>query len=437
MNSSPDPLEARLTNALGSVAQATPMSDDWEAIVERIDGESSTPEVRERQWWLFAAAAVVAVLLGGYLLIDVGTVTVVADPASGDFVLPGEKVLREDPLSVIAAAGPGPRFDTTDLGQEITFEPITTIDDEIEQILELAPLVGPQRESAYLSKATLVGRLGGTPIVTMIIDGPDIPNPGNERDSSNLRIRAVWAGNESYRRGFATSVLSLDLIVNRSPDLLEIGGVQAELPRDFVEWDYLPERTAVVTYEDDNRRWWMRPRGGLVAFPAEFDDGEWFTLVALDSSGNEIGRVNQQVDYPGNGTAAFVTESVGDRMGVVPGTDGEGSEVRIEPDGKTKIFLVGAPWCEPCNEQLSDVVDLLGQKRPDADIFAVSVDVIRPWPSDPRQLLRRFVPRRGSLLTSFSDAPPFVVVLDGDNRVVGTIDGFDLGLINTALSAGE
>ena len=73
MNGPTDQLEARLRATLASIATATPMSDDWTAIVERLDGldgDAPAPQPEERQGWLFAAAAVVAVLLGGYLLLD-------------------------------------------------------------------------------------------------------------------------------------------------------------------------------------------------------------------------------------------------------------------------------------------------------------------------------------------------------------------------------
>ncbi len=436
-------------------AESTEMSDDWDTIVTRLEREAceeaqvvvatgtvlditngeEAPVASEslvavgRKRWLIAAAA--AIVVGLVLAAqpwnnqEIQTVTETTELSEEvNLVLPGEVVLSEDPLIVIAAIGPEVRFDTSGLGQEVVFEPITDLDDQINQLLEHR--WGPSPANAPLTKGTLIGRSGGLPFIGTIVDGPDTqPDDSVPPVGSDLRFRSLnWPGGRSGLE-YLITLPSAELLAN------EAGAIETDplLSGQMVVWGYLPSQTAVVSAEGPSYRAWMRPRGGAVAFSAGFDDGEPVTLVAFDADGGELGRIGGLVDRSDIVTTTSVDTD--DKVGVLLGSDGEGNQTRIEADGQTKVLLVGADWCRACNDGLGDVVEVL--VGVDADVYLVPSPLTDgSWPMDDPLPFQRFVPNPGSTFWHIVVALPQVIVLDGENRLVAVIEGFE-GLSLTTL----
>ncbi len=441
-----------LRTALGVAAESTKMSDDWDTIVTRLEREASeeahlvvdtvtvvdiplgedVPVVRESlvtvgpKRWLVGAAA--AVLIGLVVAAqpwknqEIQTVTETPEiPEEVNLVLPGEIVLSEDPLIVIAAIGPEVRFDTSGLGHEVVFEPITELDDQINQLLDRR--WGPSPEEASLTKGTLIGRISGIPFVTTISDGPDLRSDGSIYPiGTNLRFRSLSWGESGVggagAMGYPVELPSRELVIN------ETSGADWEVQASgrMIAWSHLPAETAVVTLDGPFHQAWMRPRGGVAAFPVRFDDGEEVTIVAFDPDGLELGRTNAVVDRP-TMTGSSPSTRVGDFVGVLLGYDGDDGAIRLEADGQTRVFLVGADWCRACNDDLAAAIETLSSIE--AEVFVVPSPLIDDsWPQTdvPFPI---FVPISGSALWNIGAGLPQVIVLDGEHRLVAVAEGFD------------
>ncbi len=310
-----------LRTAMGVTAESTVMSDDWHTIVARLEREASEAVqpivatgtvvdiiigeevvvasealvVVGRNRWLVGAAATIVVGLvltiqpwNNQEIQTVADSTEMSEEVS--LILPGEIVLSEDPLIVVAAIGPEVRFDTSELGQEVVFEPITELDDEVRQLME--PRWGPSPEAASLTKGTLIGRISGMPFVGTIVDGPDLRSDGSIYPfGSNVRFRGLGSTGGGRASGMPVSLPSTELLVNKAG----LAEANLEFWGEIVAWGYLPVETAVVTLEGPSHQTWMRPRGGVGAFPATFEDGDIVTVVAYDADGQELGRTSEVV----------------------------------------------------------------------------------------------------------------------------------------------
>jgi cytochrome c biogenesis protein CcmG/thiol:disulfide interchange protein DsbE len=134
-------------------------------------------------------------------------------------------------------------------------------------------------------------------------------------------------------------------------------------------------------------------------------------------------------DDPANDVAIGMTAPT------VSGTDFDGSEVTIGPDGRAKVVLFLAHWCPHCQAEVPRVVEWLeaGNKPENVDFYAISTLVNRVsgnWP--PQQWLER----EGLDLPLIQDdtgsnaseafgmaGTPFWMALDGENNVIVRVGG--------------
>ena len=119
------------------------------------------------------------------------------------------------------------------------------------------------------------------------------------------------------------------------------------------------------------------------------------------------------------------------------GTDFDGTEVRIQPDGRRKAVLLVASWCPHCQSQLATLSELLVQQRvpDDLDLYVVSTSYMAEAPPQPQNWpVLDDLRRRGALIlrddgensaaTAYAVAGfPTIVYLDGADRVVARSSG--------------
>ncbi|MGI9611913.1 MAG: TlpA family protein disulfide reductase [Acidimicrobiales bacterium] len=117
------------------------------------------------------------------------------------------------------------------------------------------------------------------------------------------------------------------------------------------------------------------------------------------------------------------------------GTDFLGNEVRIEADGRPKAIYFLAHWCPHCQEEVPVVQDLIdeGQLPEGLDVYGVSTAVDGSRGNFPPQAwLDRadFSPvvlrddEAGSAFQAYGGSSfPYVVYLDGENRVIARSAG--------------
>lgn len=119
----------------------------------------------------------------------------------------------------------------------------------------------------------------------------------------------------------------------------------------------------------------------------------------------------------------------------VTGTDFDGTEVTISPDGRAKVVLFLAHWCPHCQAEVPRVVDWLaaGNKPENVDFYAISTLVNPVSANFPPS---EWLDREGLDLPLIQDdsgssasqafgmvGTPFWAVLDGDNRVLIRVGG--------------
>ncbi len=117
------------------------------------------------------------------------------------------------------------------------------------------------------------------------------------------------------------------------------------------------------------------------------------------------------------------------------GTDFAGNELTIEADGRPKVIYFLAHWCPHCQEEVPVVQDLIdeGQLPDGLDVYGVSTAVDASRGNYPPQAwLERanFTPLvmrdsdAGAAFQAFGGSSfPYVVYLDGENRVVSRSAG--------------
>lgn len=144
--------------------------------------------------------------------------------------------------------------------------------------------------------------------------------------------------------------------------------------------------------------------------------------------------------------------TVGTVAPTIVGTDFEGDEVRIEPDGRAKAIYFVAHWCPHCQAEVPVVQSLIddGQKPDGLDVYAIStaVDSSRGnFPPEAWLDSEEFTPqvlRDDSELTAYNSVGPagfpFVVYLDSNHQVVarsaGTLDAARMQALWVAAAGG-
>ncbi len=140
---------------------------------------------------------------------------------------------------------------------------------------------------------------------------------------------------------------------------------------------------------------------------------------------------------PGSGVLAdpATDAAVGTIAPTLVGTDFSGNPVSIEPDGRPKAIYFLAHWCPACQEEVPSVVDLIesGALPEGVDLYGISTSVDQTRGNfPPNNWLAReawtppiMLDTAGSeALLAYGAGPfPFVVYLDGDNRVLARSSG--------------
>lgn len=411
-------VENRLREALGAVAGQVDSDPDWLGVVEETNLGRVEPDDRGvRRSWLLAAASVVTLAgIGVGLWLSMADESTSVSSLGFNYVLPGEVVVQDDPLVVVSAIGPSPAFDTGSLGTELEFEVVDSFDAEVAGLVERSNFGLSSSET--ITKITLVGRIDGDPWIAVIRDGPNDDAVGGEPLDANLRSRTLLSAEVGgYGMGDIVPRDGLDLIAPPTADEPAIAaGASYASPTGWLNWDLLPPDTAVATFADSDTRYWMRPRAGVAVFPAQFDNGETFTIQALNADGELLRSHSETVRYESDPTVGL---KPGDQVGTFEGTDQTGQPLSFEPTGEQTVLLYGAEWCQGCQDGLAEVSQAIGQLPRSTRVASVSQyneDAL--WPTDtaawpyPRVLSEPNSPLRG--VTEV----PAVVLLDGDNAVV-------------------
>jgi len=137
------------------------------------------------------------------------------------------------------------------------------------------------------------------------------------------------------------------------------------------------------------------------------------------------------------------------------GTDFDGNELTIGPDGRAKVLYFVAHWCPHCQVEIPLVQSLIdaGNQPAEIDIYAISTAYRADSTPHPAEWLSTegFEPpslrdsdASDALVAYAGSGFPFAVYLDSDNRVigrsVGSVDGetmvalWELTAANGALS---
>jgi thiol-disulfide isomerase/thioredoxin len=146
------------------------------------------------------------------------------------------------------------------------------------------------------------------------------------------------------------------------------------------------------------------------------------------------------IEYPREEQIAVTNASndaaVGQTAPTLIGTDFEGNEVRVEPDGAPKVVYFLAHHCQFCQAEVPVLQQLIdtGQKPANVEVIAVSTSVVdapnRNYP--PETWLKREgwtspVIRDDDLSRAFNSfggiSFPYAVYLDGDNNIVARSAG--------------
>jgi hypothetical protein len=190
------------------------------------------------------------------------------------YIVDGEQLLATNPTVVIGAQSPEPRFDTSDLGEEVTLTPIT----DVAKIL---------REAAHYPHEEIIRItvLGTTP------EGTDAlvvyANSGWNEETAPTQYRYMVFGDEMVGSGSLLSELT------NAPGGLVPRPVQSErwTPADqegrpYVWW-HVATDVSVVVMNFNGEQKWQRPIDGAVIFTFEPPSGVEFTY--LNSIGEIIG----------------------------------------------------------------------------------------------------------------------------------------------------
>ncbi len=400
------------TTALEVVVRGRATADV--VLLSEVDGSSI--DRRPRTYMAAAAAVLIVAAIGAMVALArprAAPVVVPAETAS-PLVLPGEVVIGTDPLVVIAAPSPEPMFDTSDLGEEIVFEPVEPGDE--------ASFLDPARwqisDDVELIKVVLMGRVDGQPWALTIVD---MKLPGQ-----TMRWRLVdgpTGGNSSaaWTDPGATELFRLAPGSNENP--LSFG-----VPGGPVTWDGLSSDVAVVSYQDDDTLVWIRPKAGVAAVPVDLNHGDRFELNAYTADGEHVGMTAATVEAPPSDDPA------GLHIGPIRGQAADGSEIWIGNDGRVKVLAFGATWCTPCDAVPAELIRLIGRFDGQVDMYAVMPDPDSEdlWPTDPDWPYPRMVMGDSPLPL---DTLPIVVIVDGNNDVITSLVGEELDELEQVLES--
>lgn len=409
-------IEERLTHTFKTVAEHTTTESDWNRVVRGADSAAfASSPLRPR---VLVIAAMLAIVIGAGAFVVNGRDDDTVDVTSENpFVLPGEEILSLDPLTVRPAPTPEANFDTSGLGTEVVFEPFTEITAETQELIDVATTLGGERS---ITKITQLGNIDGTPYVHLVTDGVQewFDDPVNLRMSTIVGDTLDQADNGG---GWDADPTSTEII--HYPTDFSDTWVSRIAPVGNVVWRVTAD-TAVVSFVSDDTRLWTRPSGGNAIFATAFDNGEAFTVQALDVDGSVIGEYSDTVRY-GEGDEfgmPMTSPQIGDGFFIAGVDDADGKLKTVQPDGSPLVLLFGATWCLPCQAVAEAGLPLVDALDPSVRVLLVPsfMQPDQTWPTDPawdQPRIRLYNPER-------TQEVPAILVLDGD----GIVESYEVGV---------
>ena len=182
-------------------------------------------------------------------------------------------------------------------------------------------------------------------------------------------------------------------------------------------------------------------------------DGNGAASTAVPSAGTSAGPVGPEATPVVTGTSLPVfADSAGDAavgmtIPTVTGSDFDGVPVSIAIDGRPKVLLFLAHWCNHCQAEVPIVQDWIdaGEAPDDVDLIAVATSIDSGAPNYPPEAwLERegwtvptLVDRPGSVAAAYGlSAFPFWVFVDGEGKVTGRLTGrLDVNALETIIDS--
>lgn len=173
----------------------------------------------------------------------------------------------------------------------------------------------------------------------------------------------------------------------------------------------------------------------LVAFVAAGSGGDDPDAVAQTAEVTIEGELLPQMGNVNGLTNSSNDPAIGMVAATVIGTDFQGNEVRIEPDGRPKAVYFLAHWCQFCQDEVPAVQSLIdsGAQPEGMDIYGVATSTNSGQGNYPplRWLQAEgFTPpvmrdsdNSEALINYGAGGFPYVVYLDGDNTVLARSSG--------------
>lgn len=236
-----------------------------------------------RRSLLMAAASLIAVALAAWTLTSLLTDSTEEPAALAKYVLPGETVLSTDPLIVTPAPAPTPKFDTSELGRQLKFEPAIALTPEFRTLLRHW-IETPSDQSNELVKATILGHFDGEPWAVVVADDPSGGPPRlGEEAAGNFRIQTIFTNDTGTGTGDFADPDGLQFIT----PTVETGSVDtmSSGESEWALWYSLTPDVAAVSFDDSEQRLWIQPHGGVAIFPFQSKPGASITMDAYDVGG--------------------------------------------------------------------------------------------------------------------------------------------------------
>jgi thiol-disulfide isomerase/thioredoxin len=171
------------------------------------------------------------------------------------------------------------------------------------------------------------------------------------------------------------------------------------------------------------------------ADPAEITSSAPDRAPAADTlDGDETGPVQITGDpLPSTEEGGILADpatdpAIGSIAPILSGTNFNGSEVTIGPDGRAKVVYFLAHWCDHCQTEVKLINELAaaGKQPPEVDLYAVAIavrDDADNYPPSawlagfPGTVLRDSSDNEGAIASGVSGIP-YALYLDGENRVL-------------------
>lgn len=153
------------------------------------------------------------------------------------------------------------------------------------------------------------------------------------------------------------------------------------------------------------------------------------TLDGEETAPVEVtGEALPSTEEPGILTDPNIDPAIGKIAPTLKGTNFNGTEVTIGPDGRPKVVYFLAHWCGHCQTEVEVITDLVadGKQPGEIDLYAVAIAVRddadnyppSAWLADfPGTVMRDTAESDGAIASGVSGIP-YALYLDGDNTVL-------------------